>query len=73
MAGAVRPYRTAAVDTRRRFFSAISSLSCRQKRLKPSVRFPGGNDGDGLSIETAPVVLTLSVDDLFSGYTLQTY
>jgi len=48
MEGEVRGSET-TVNGRRRSFFAVSSYSCRQKRLRLGVRLPVGNDGDGLS------------------------
>jgi hypothetical protein len=53
----VRGSSETTVDGRRRSCSAVYLSSCRQKRLRLGVRLPIGNDGDGLSLETATVVL----------------
>lgn len=58
MAGEVRPNSKATAYPWRRSSSAVSTFLCHHKRLRLAVRFPLGNDGDGLSIETAPDVLT---------------
>jgi hypothetical protein len=58
MAGEVRGSREMTVDGRRRSFFSVYFSSCRQKRLRLGLRLPVGNDGDGLSLETATVVLT---------------